>query len=250
MHTRLVSLAAAAWLAVASCLFVGANERQPRAYVAVSSVYKRDASRALTTYGVTRADLRSLSQTFSDVVALRAIVARARRADAESDSVVIGCTPNLAEVAGIEVSSGRFLTRNDSARAENVCVVSEALAQRLFPNVNPIGRNVRLQRGYFLVVGVCKPPGRPIGETHLRTQQARIDHKAVMFLPLNVMRARMGDTHLMRKAGSFEGHQFELSEIWAPAPETVVMAILRNNREPGDPMEDLLIAPRNISEGN
>lgn len=65
-------------------------------------------------------------------------------------------TPSYFDTMGISVLDGRGFSDGDGARAPKVAVVNEVMAKRLWPDVNPLGRQLRVtENGSLLsVVGV------------------------------------------------------------------------------------------------
>jgi predicted permease len=59
------------------------------------------------------------------------------------DNSVVG--PNYHETMGIEMAQGRGFTDQDREGSPGVVVINEALAQRLFPGENALGRKVTLK---------------------------------------------------------------------------------------------------------
>jgi putative ABC transport system permease protein len=78
-------------------------------------------------------------------------------------------TPGYFETMGMHLAHGRFITEEDDLRHPFAVVVDELLANRAWPNQNPIGQRLQLMhfpdfnspgldRGYAQVVGVLKHP--------------------------------------------------------------------------------------------
>jgi putative ABC transport system permease protein len=67
-------------------------------------------------------------------------------------------TPRYFQVLGIPLRHGRLLDGHDTANAPPVILISESLAKRRFPNIDPIGKRVRVggpsTSPLFTVVGV------------------------------------------------------------------------------------------------
>ena len=55
------------------------------------------------------------------------------------------------------VAQGRFLTQFDQSHARDVVVIGRAIADSLFPKVDPLGKEVRLDGRQYEVVGVFEP---------------------------------------------------------------------------------------------
>lgn len=52
-------------------------------------------------------------------------------------------TPKFFDVLGIELRRGRLFDDRDTAQAQEVAIVTEAMVRRFWPNVDPIGRRMR-----------------------------------------------------------------------------------------------------------
>ena len=98
-------------------------------------------------------------------------------------TLLCGTTPELAVVREWKLSSGRFLTADDVARADPVCVIGNTVRKELFrDDPDPVGRSVRVDRLQLRVVGVLAPKGRdPIGT----------DQDDEMFLPLTTLQRKV-----------------------------------------------------------
>ncbi len=64
-------------------------------------------------------------------------------------------TAGFFRTAGIALREGRFFTAADGAEAPKVAVINGALAQRDFPDQDPIGRRVRWGEDWATVIGVA-----------------------------------------------------------------------------------------------
>lgn len=99
------------------------------------------------------------------------------------DGRLVACTPAYADDAGLEVARGRFITKGDLKRRENVCVLAAQMAQRLFPGEDPLGKPVLVKQGYYRVVGVMKR----------RASTTPQDHSDDVYLPITTVELRIGD---------------------------------------------------------
>jgi len=80
------------------------------------------------------------------------------------DVQVIGATPAFTDIREIEVSSGRLFTQSDEDHRAGVCIIGADVANKLFPGVDPVGREIRAGQGQYQIVGVAKPKGTVFGQ--------------------------------------------------------------------------------------
>ena len=76
---------------------------------------------------------------------------------------VFGTTDNYPAVFKADVTEGRFFTPGETRRRAAVIVLGQTPVQALFPNLDPIGRHVRLGQTRYTVIGVVGPMPSPGG---------------------------------------------------------------------------------------
>jgi len=77
--------------------------------------------------------------------------------------IVLGATPNWPFAVQIEVESGRFFTEGEAQRRSRVTVLGQTPAEALFPNVDPLGKKVRIGFEEYRVIGVMAERPTPGG---------------------------------------------------------------------------------------
>jgi putative ABC transport system permease protein len=80
-----------------------------------------------------------------------------------SNSPITGTTPEFLLVRSFDVSKGRFITELDVKRNNQVIVLGSDLANRLFGNIDPIGKSVRVKNVSFQVIGIMESKGSFLG---------------------------------------------------------------------------------------
>ena len=70
-----------------------------------------------------------------------------------------GVTGSLINVENIEVDQGRFFSKQEDTNLARVAVLGYATAQDLFPDVDPIGKDITIKDVNFTVVGTTKKRG-------------------------------------------------------------------------------------------
>ncbi len=76
---------------------------------------------------------------------------------------VSGITPEFLPVRSFEVARGRFINDQDLKGARNVVVVGPDLREKLLPNGEALGRQLRIRDRSFEVIGILEPKGAVFG---------------------------------------------------------------------------------------
>jgi len=74
-----------------------------------------------------------------------------------------GVTPNLVDIFREKVGTGRYISEEDYQRRALVVFLGTEVAEKLFPNVDPLGKTVRIEGLPFEVVGVAEKIGTVFG---------------------------------------------------------------------------------------
>jgi putative ABC transport system permease protein len=78
---------------------------------------------------------------------------------------VMGVSPNYAEVRNISVAQGRFINQTDDDHRGQVVFIGADVADRLFSNVDPVGKIVRAETHEYQVIGVAERIGSAFGQS-------------------------------------------------------------------------------------
>lgn len=73
--------------------------------------------------------------------------------------VITGADDGFTEIQGGQLTAGRWFARSELARGSAVVVLHEDYAARVFGQINPLGRTVRLSGRPAQVIGIYNPPG-------------------------------------------------------------------------------------------
>lgn len=101
---------------------------------------------------------------------------------------VQGMTPNIIDIRNYTIKTGRMYTEKELTSRDRVCVIGQAVADNLFPEGDPVGKTVRINKAPFRVVGVLNSKGQSsMGQ----------DQDDVVFVPLTTaMQRLMGITYI------------------------------------------------------
>jgi len=76
---------------------------------------------------------------------------------------VAGITPGILEIEPYEVADGRILLPFEDQRAVPVAFIGNDVAERLFPGVDPIGKELRIKGTPVRVIGIAEKKGSFMG---------------------------------------------------------------------------------------
>ncbi len=110
-------------------------------------------------FGVTRDDYYAILATVPTVdraLRIRDVERELRYGPQEVRIHLVGCTEEYDEAMRLTVREGRFLSVLDVDRRNNHCVLSQRLADRLFPLEAAVGKTIRVRDVPYRVVGVMK----------------------------------------------------------------------------------------------
>jgi len=77
----------------------------------------------------------------------------------KTDTNFVGVTAQLLEVEDTDVQQGRFFSEDEEHGTARVAVIGSQVAEDLFDGVNPIGRDVKIKKVNFNIIGVMRERG-------------------------------------------------------------------------------------------
>ncbi len=160
-------------------------------------------------YGLTAGDVAAIRDTVpgvAGVIASRVLRKSVRNGAFALDADVVGTAVDYPASRGRGLRAGRFFSEEEARARANVAVLGDAAAAALFPLDDPLGRSVRIDGGYYRVVGVMEPEGF--------SGPPRADAAAPgrVYIPFASSRSRFGETVVRRTAGGMESETVELHE--------------------------------------
>jgi putative ABC transport system permease protein len=81
------------------------------------------------------------------------------------DVLMFGVSPEHQTVQDYRFASGEPLNDVDVRQRRNVVVIGADVAKKLFEDVEPVGREIRIRGELFSIVGVVAPKGRVLGQS-------------------------------------------------------------------------------------
>ena len=72
---------------------------------------------------------------------------------------IIATTFDMINVWNLQIERGRYFTEKEMNGGASVAIIGIEIAQKLFHDINPIGKNIKIQGMRFLIIGVYKKKG-------------------------------------------------------------------------------------------
>jgi putative ABC transport system permease protein len=152
---------------------------------------------------------------------------------------LVGVTEGFQQIRRLVVFRGRYFDPDDMVTHAKVCLLTQELAARVFPNQNPVGQEIRVGELRFAVIGVFRERISTFGETEIARES--------VLVPFGLMTYYTGTDYLRTlyvQADSPEA---------VPAVTQQVREILKSRHRPGAEYEvenltSLLESARMISQ--
>jgi len=76
---------------------------------------------------------------------------------------IVGTNGDYFDIRNLKVRQGRVFTEEEVDLRRNVAVIGSTIAEELFGNVNPVGKEIRIKNKILTVIGVLEPKGSTMG---------------------------------------------------------------------------------------
>ena len=81
------------------------------------------------------------------------------------DVSIRGVTANLGEMDIEEAATGRYISDSDNDHHAMVAMIGSEVAERLFPDTEPLGKTINVDGQEITIIGVGKPLGNAFGQS-------------------------------------------------------------------------------------
>ncbi|HVB86479.1 MAG TPA: ABC transporter permease [Candidatus Dormibacteraeota bacterium] len=132
--------------------------------------------------------------TMGDLRAVRESIPQVLRAAGTSDrqmSVVaagkawpvamVGVTQGFEQIRRLIVTRGRYFDDADFTMVSKVCLLSQHLAETVFPGQDPVGQNIHVGELAFNVVGVFRERMDTFGQSEIRTDSVLVPFPLIQY---------------------------------------------------------------------
>ena len=98
------------------------------------------------------------------------------------NSQVQGTTANIIDIRDYKIVDGRMFNNRDMSSRSRVCVIGQTVMDNLFPEGNPVGKVMRINKQPFQVIGVLSAKGQSaVGQ----------DQDDIVYIPLTTGMQRL-----------------------------------------------------------
>ncbi|HTP43643.1 MAG TPA: ABC transporter permease [Candidatus Acidoferrum sp.] len=94
---------------------------------------------------------------------------------------LVGVTEGFQEIRRLVVFRGRYFDPDDMMTHAKVCLLTQALAERVFPNQDPVGQEIRVGDLRFSVIGVFRERISTFGETEISRESVLIPFSLITY---------------------------------------------------------------------
>ncbi len=154
---------------------------------------------------------------------------------------IYGVGLGYVAIANLQVVSGRFFDEKETTAAAPVAVLGEGAAASLFGADDPVGRHVKLNDQWFLVIGVAGP------QLTVQSEVAGVpaqDRNNLIYVPLNAAIFRLEDGQSQYK-DEIDGIYLQLrSSNEIPAGAALLRGLLNGSH--GDAPDFSIISPAEL----
>ncbi|MGV6814515.1 MAG: ABC transporter permease [Phycisphaerales bacterium] len=161
-------------------------------------------------YGLLYTDLDRIKQSYPSIVETvpaKLIRGQGSVGGRSLELRLVGTTPNWFNLVSRQILAGRVMNDLDVKHRSNVVVLTEHGARKLLVGTTTIGSKVKINQGYFTVIGVIKSESTQTGS--MQTPDQEID----AYIPLDVAIERFGDINVVRSGGSRSRDLIELHQM-------------------------------------
>src|SRR5882724_10877865 len=79
------------------------------------------------------------------------------------DVELLGVSANMVDIDSIKVDQGRYITSTEEEHSRYACFIGYGVANQLFPSVDPIDKEIKIEGLPFRIVGVAQEIGTVFG---------------------------------------------------------------------------------------
>ena len=99
----------------------------------------------------------------------------------ERPIILVGVTAGYQKIRNLLILQGRYLDPDDLRTQSKVCLLTQELANLLFPSGSPLGKDIAIGELHFTVIGVYKERVSTFGQTEIRPESVIIPFSLIKY---------------------------------------------------------------------
>ena len=135
-----------------------------------------------------------------------------------------GHTPNMGEAMSFDIASGRYFTETEYDHAAGVAVIGWDVQDQLFPNMDPIGREMKIDGYPVKIIGTLTKQGNVMGQSQ----------DNVIYMPLTLFKKHIAPSEdigiFIKPRGGVEAVTATTDEV-----RTILRALRKTKFDKEDP---------------
>lgn len=84
------------------------------------------------------------------------------RSNSIQNAVVAGISHDFYKIKNFDLTAGRYFTQNETEAGYHLALIGASIAEGLFPNEDPIGKEIKIAGNKAVVIGVIKKEGESL----------------------------------------------------------------------------------------
>lgn len=124
--------------------------------------------------------------------------------DRKRYSLVMGVTPNYADILNLRISQGRFISTVDMLHRKSYCVITKTLARKAFRCMNPVGKTIRLKGQPFRIIGVID---------YIPSKLGINEEDIPIFIPKATKTGRFGQININWHEGNMTSEDVQVDQL-------------------------------------
>jgi putative ABC transport system permease protein len=141
-----------------------------------------------------------------------------------SDVEIQGHTPNMSAAQNFDIVNGRYFTQTEYDESVPVAIIGWDVQDELFPNLDPVGRTIRVDNYPVKVIGALAKKGSVMGQSQ----------DNVVYMPLTVFHKHIAPTGdigiFVKPRGGVEGVAATTDEV-----RTILRSLRKTSYNGDDP---------------
>lgn len=136
---------------------------------------------------------------------------------------IVGTNEKYESVRNTKVAKGRFIEPSDVHLAKKVAVLGQSVVENLFLNIDPIGKDIVINRVYFTVIGILETKG----------QSGFVNVDDMILIPITTFQKRLFGINYLRNISVQVKNQNLMDKA-----EEEISELLRKRHRISNPEED------------